>query len=36
MKHMYLSIVLLLFVRTMSSKSYSLDTFSVLEGPYIG
>jgi len=36
MKHICISIVLLLSVLTISSKSYSQDTFSAPEGPYIG
>ena len=36
MKHICISIILLLCVLTISSKSYSHDTFSAPQGPYIG
>jgi hypothetical protein len=36
MKHVYIFIALLLSALTISSKSYSLDEFPVLEGPYLG
>jgi len=36
MKHISISIILLLSVLTISSKSYSQDELPVLEGPYLG
>jgi len=36
MKRIYIFIALLLLALTMSSKSYSLDDFPVLKGPYMG
>lgn len=36
MKHICISIILLLSVLTISSKSYSRDEFPILEGPYLG
>ena len=36
MKHICISIILLLCVLTISSKSYSQDTFSAPEGLYFG
>ena len=36
MKNIYVSIILLLSIITVSSKSYSLDDFPVLVGPYMG
>jgi len=36
MKHICISIILLLSVLTISSKSYSQDIFSASEGPYLG
>lgn len=36
MKHIGISIILLLSILTMSTKSYSQDTFSAPVGPYLG
>ena len=36
MKHIFNSIILLLSILIISSKSYSQDEFPVLEGPYLG
>ena len=36
MKHICISIILMLLVLTISSKSYSQDEFPVLKGPYMG
>ena len=36
MKQIYVSIVLLLVVFALSSKSYSQEEFPILEGPYMG
>ena len=36
MKHICISIILLLCILTISSKSYSQAEFPVLEGPYMG
>ena len=36
MKPVYIFIVLLLTILTISSKSYAQDDFPILEGPYLG
>jgi hypothetical protein len=36
MKHICISIILLLSVLTISSESYSRDELPILEGPYLG
>ena len=36
MKRICISIILLLSILTMSSKSYSQDKFPAIEGPYMG